>query len=283
MLAELQQVRKHYKDFSLDCSLRIPEDHVVGLIGANGAGKSTTFKAILGLIRPDSGQTRVLGKRPEEFSAKDKEAIGTVLSEGGFSEYLTVSQIEKVMESLYHSFRREKFEKKCVRFGIPRDKKIKEFSNGMKAKLKVLLALSHGARLLVLDEPTAGLDVTAREDILDLLREYMETPGRGVLISSHISADLEQFCDDVYMIDHGKIILHEETDTILENYGLLKVSPSDYEKLDKSCLLRVKKESFGYSCLTDQRQFYVENYPSLVIEKGSVDEVITMMVRGEAV
>ncbi len=282
MLAELHQVKKHYKDFSLDCSIRIPEDHVTGLIGSNGAGKSTTFKAVLGLIHTDGGRVRIFGKSPEELSEKEKEGIGAVLSEGGFSEYLTVSQIEKIMDSLYSEFHREKFEKQCIRFRIPRDKKTKEFSSGMKAKLKILLALSHEARLLVLDEPTAGLDVTAREDILDLLREYMEIPGRGVLISSHISADLEQFCDDIYMIDQGKIILHEDTDVILENYGLLKVSPAAFERLDKSGLLRVKKESFGYSCLTDQRQFYLENYPSLAVEKGSVDEVISMMVRGDA-
>lgn len=283
MLAELNQVKKQYKDFSLDCSINILEDHVTGLIGANGAGKSTTFKAILGLIHLDGGDIRIFGKSPEELSVKEKEDIGAVLSEGGFSEYLTVKQVEGVMESLYSGFRREAFERQCVRFKIPRDKKIKEFSSGMKAKLKILLALSHEARFLILDEPTAGLDVTAREDILDLLREYMETPGRGVLVSSHISADLEQFCDDIYMIDQGKIILHEETDIILEDYGLLKVSPADYGKLDRSGLLRIKKESFGYSCLTDQRRFYVENYPSLTVEKGSVDEVISMMVRGEEV
>lgn len=281
MLAELHQVKKHYKDFSLDCSIEIMEDRVTGLIGANGAGKSTTFKAILGLIHPDGGDVLVFGKKPEDLLMKEKEDIGAVLSDSGFSEYLTVKQMENIMESLYGKFSRADFEKQCVRFKIPFDKKVKDFSNGMKAKLRVLLALSHQARLLILDEPTAGLDVTAREDILDLLREYMETPGRAVLISSHISADLEQFCDDIYMIGQGKILLHEETDAILEEYGVLKVSPEDYKLLDKSGLLRVRKESFGYSCLTDQRRFYLENYPSLVIEKGSVDEVISMMVRGE--
>lgn len=280
MLAELHHVQKKYKGFSLDCSLKIREDRVTGLIGANGAGKSTSFKAILGLIQPDSGDIRIFGKNPEELCRKDKEKIGTVFSEGGFSGYLTVSQTAEVMASLYPAFHRKEFERQCIRFRIPVDKKMKDFSSGMKAKLKVLLAVSHNADLLVLDEPTAGLDVTARGDILDLLREYMETPGRGILISSHISSDLEQFCDDIYMIDKGKIILHEETDVILESYGVLKVSPKDYEKIDKSYILRVKKESYGYRCLTDQRRYYQENYPSLVTEKGSVDEVISMMVRG---
>ena len=151
----------------------------------------------------------------------------------------------------------------------------------MKAKLNVLLALSHGSRLLLLDEPTAGLDVVAREEILDLLREYMEIPGRSIVVSSHISGDLEHFCDDLYMIHEGKIVLHEETDRILEEYGFLKVSDQEYEALDKEYLLRVRKEPFGYSCLTDQKHYYLENYPEIVVEKGSVDEVITMLVKGE--
>ena len=251
------------------------------IIGRNGAGKSTTFKAILGLIYPESGEIRIFGKDRSGITTEDKEDIGTVLGGSGFSEYLTAKQIQKIMKDFYPKFRTEEFEKNCVRFKIPMDKKVKDFSSGMKAKLRVLLAVSHEAKLLILDEPTAGLDVTAREDILDLLREYVETPGRGILISSHISADLEQFCDDIYMIHQGKIVLHEETDRRLENYGVVKVSDADYEKLDRRAILRVKKENFGYSCLTDQRQFYLENYPDLAVEKGSVDEVISMMVRGE--
>lgn len=132
-----------------------------------------------------------------------------------------------------------------------------------------------------IDEPTAGLDVVAREEILDLLREYMEIPGRSIVISSHISGDLEHFCDDLYMIHEGKIVLHEETDRILEEYGFLKVSEQEYEALDKEYLLCVRKESFGYSCLTNQKNYYLENYPGIIVEKGSVDEVISMLVKGE--
>lgn len=132
-----------------------------------------------------------------------------------------------------------------------------------------------------MDEPTAGLDVLARDEMLTMLREYMETEGRSILISSHISSDLEDFCDDIYMIDDGNIVMHEETDTLLNEYGLLKVSEEQYEKLDKSYIIRSKKENFGYSCLTNEKQFYEENYPDVVIEKGSIDELIMMMIRGE--
>lgn len=145
------------------------------------------------------------------------------------------------------------------------------------------MALSHEARLLILDEPTAGLDVLAREEILDLLREYMIPGDRSILISSHISSDLEGLCDDLYLINQGQILLHEETDVLLGDYGLLKVTEEQYQTLDRSRLLRRKRESFGYRLLTNQKRFYLENAPELTMEKGSIDEVMTMMIRGEAI
>lgn len=187
---------------------------------------------------------------------------------------MLVQQVARVMRKFYPDFREAQFDERCEHFHIPKNKKIKEFSTGMKARLKVLLAVSHDSELLLLDEPTAGLDVMAREEILDLLREYMEIPGRSIVISSHISGDLEHFCDDLYMIHEGKIVLHEETDRILEEYGFLKMSEQEYKELDKEYLLRVRKESFGYSTLTNQRAYYLENYPMIVNEKGSVDELL---------
>lgn len=278
----LKNVRKNYGSFSLDCSMEVMPGRITGFIGQNGAGKSTTFKAILNLIAIDSGEIELLGKKPQNLTAKEKENIGVVLADSSFSEYLTVKDIISIMNQMYASFDKAKFTETCNRFAIPQDKKVKEFSTGMKAKLKLLLAMSHDAKLLVLDEPTAGLDVVAREELLELLQEYMEThPDSAVLISSHISGDLEKFCDDVYMIHEGKIVIHEETDVLLDNYGLLKVDEKQYEELDKSYLLRRKKESFGYSLLTNQRTFYQENYPGIAVEKGGIDDLILMMTRGE--
>ena len=282
MLVQLEHVMKEYGSFALELNMQIPENQIIGLIGANGAGKSTTFKLMIGLIRPDQGNAEVFGRNAADLGAEEKQKIGVVFSDSGFSEYLRVQQLIPVMKRFYPDFQEKEFRKRCERFKIPFNKQIKDFSTGMKAKLNVLLALSHDSRLLLLDEPTAGLDVVAREEILDLLREYMEIPGRTIVISSHISGDLEHFCDDLYMIHEGKIVLHEETDRILEEYGFLKVSEQEYEALDKEYLLRVRKESFGYSCLTDQKKYYLENYPGLVVEKGSVDEVISMLVKGEA-
>lgn len=281
MLVQLDHVRKTYSSFTLELNMQIPENQIIGLIGANGAGKSTTFKLMLGLIRPDQGSVEIFGRNAADLGAEEKQEIGAVFSDSGFSEYLKVQQLIPVMSHFYPDFQEKEFRERCERFQIPLNKQIKEFSTGMKAKLNVFLALSHGSRLLLLDEPTAGLDVVAREEILDLLREYMEIPGRSIVISSHISGDLEHFCDDLYMIHEGKIVLHEETDRILEEYGFLKVSDQEYEALDKEYLLRVRKEPFGYSCLTDQKNYYLENHPGIVVEKGSVDEVISMLVKGE--
>lgn len=280
-MLRLENVKKHYGEFSLECSLEVQAGCVTGLIGKNGAGKSTTFKAILGLIYPDGGKIEVFGKPVEKLSISDREQIGVVLSDSGFSGYLTIKDLISMLRNMYGNFREDEFLRRCKKFRLPLDKKIKEFSTGMKRKLQVLAAISHDAKLLILDEPTAGLDVIARDELLNLLREYMEQDERAILISSHISSDLEGLCDDVYMIDDGKIVMHTETDILLSDYGLLKVTDDQYQKLEKEYIIRHRKEEHGYSCLTDQKQFYMENYPGLAIEKGSIDEVMTMMIRGE--
>lgn len=280
-MLRLDKVQKHYKDFELECSLEVSKGCVTGLIGKNGAGKSTTFKLILGLAYPDGGMIQVFRRPVQELGRREKEKIGVVLADSGFSDYLSVKDIAAVLAATYDAFEKEEFLKKCQRFQLPLDKRTKEFSTGMKRKLQVLAAISHRAELLILDEPTAGLDVIARDELLEMLREYMEQEGRSILISSHISSDLEGFCDDLYMIDDGKIILHEETDVLLGEYALLKMTEQQYAKLDRKYVLRSKKEPFGISCLTNQKQFYMENYPELTVEKGNIDELIMMMVRGE--
>lgn len=279
-MLELRNVKKQYKDFELDCSMRVPAGTVVGLIGANGAGKSTAFKSILNLIHKDSGEITLFGKDASALTTKEREKLGVVLADSGVSGYLTVKDVISIFEHLYSEFDKEGFLKGCEQFRIPMDKKIKEFSTGMKRKLQVLLAISHNADLLILDEPTSGMDVIAREELLDMLRVYMETEDRAILISSHISSDLEGICDELYMIDRGKIILHEETDVLLDEYGMMKVTEEQYRDLDKRHILRYKKESYGYSLLTDKKQYYLANYPQIVMEKGNIDELITMMIRG---
>lgn len=283
MLIKLDHVEKQYAGFHLDCTMEVPAGSVTALIGPNGAGKSTTFKALLGLIFPEKGEIELFGKPLKSLTREDREKIGVVLSDSFFTGYLTIEDLLPVLSRLYRSFDRQRFLDKCGEFGLTKEKKIKELSTGMKAKLKILTALSHGAGLLILDEPTAGLDVLAREEILDLLREFMIPGDRSILISSHISGDLEGLCDELYLMHQGQILLHEETDVLLSDYGLLKVTEEQYRSLDRSRILRRKRESFGYSLLTNQKQFYCENAPQLTMEKGSIDEVITMMIKGEAI
>ena len=272
---------KNYGDFRLDLSLQIKDGAVTGIVGKNGAGKTTFIKALLGLIRPDGGRITINGKDVSALTGKDKASIGAALSESGFSAYLKVKDVVCILKKMYPSFDEDYFRKNCRDQGLSEDKRISEFSTGMKAKLRVLAAISHRASLLVMDEPTAGLDVQARNDILDLLRQYLlENENCSVLITSHISSDLESLCDDIYLIHDGKIILHEDTDVLLDSYAILKVSGENYEKLDQSHILSSRKDPFGYVCFTDQKQFYAENYPGIVIENGSIDDLILMMTGG---
>lgn len=280
MMLKFEGVTKHYKDFDLDLTLEVPEGYITGIIGANGAGKTTAFKAALGLIHPEDGLITICGKSASTLSASDREQIGVVLADAGFSNHLKIKDIIPVLTNMYPRFQKSYFLEICQKYQLPLDKRLKDFSTGMKRKLQLTAAISHDARLLLLDEPTSGMDIMARDEMLEILREYMETPGRSILISSHISTDLEGICDDIYMIDEGKVLLHEETDQLLDQYGVLKVTAGQYETLDKDYILAYKKESYGYSCLTNERQYYVENYPALTIEKGNIDEVIMMMKRG---
>lgn len=281
-MLKLEHVTKNYDNFSLNCSLQVKTGYITGLIGQNGSGKSTTFKTILGLIKRDGGKIEIFDKDIDDFTLLDKQAIGVVLSDSNFSGYLTISDIIEILANLYENFDRSFFIDQVNRFKLPKNKKIKEFSTGMKAKLKVLIAICHHAKLLILDEPTAGLDVIARDELLEMLREFMEEDeNRAILISSHISSDLESLCDDFYMINDGQIIMHEDTDVLLSDYALIKVDKQQFEQLDKQYLIKIKEASFGYYCLTNQKQFYLENYPQIVIEKAAIDEIIMMMVKGD--
>lgn len=277
----VQDAKKRYRDFELDVSLEVPAGRVTGLIGKNGAGKSTTIKMILGLVKPDSGVVTVFGKESMVLTGKDKENMGVALAEAGFSSYLCVDDVEKVLRKMYPKFDREFFTRKCKELRIPMNKVIREFSTGMRAKLRVLVAMSHKAKLLIMDEPTVGLDVEARNEILDMMRAYLaENEENSILVTSHISSDLEELCDDIYLIHDGKILIHEDTDVILDRYGILKVDDAMYEKLDKEYIIKSLKQKYGYACFTNQKEFYKENYPGIVIENGGIDELILIMTGG---
>ncbi|MBE6125253.1 MAG: ABC transporter ATP-binding protein [Erysipelotrichaceae bacterium] len=281
-MISIENLVKKYDGFELNISMEIPSGKVSGLVGKNGAGKSTTIKSILGLVKPNSGKVVLMGKDVADITARDKQKLGVALSESGFSGYLTVKDVTDIMKNMYEDFNADSFRKLCREFDLPMDKRIKDFSTGMKAKLRVLTALSHKARLLIMDEPTSGLDVEARNELLDMLRDYLvENEDCSILISSHISSDLEGLCDDIYLIHKGRIILHEDTDKILSNYGILKMDGETYEKMDRSHILEAKKENYGYRCLSDEKQYYVENYPGIVVENSGIDDLILMLTGGK--
>lgn len=278
-MVKLKNVCKNYGDFRLDASMEIPEGCITGLVGKNGAGKSTVIKLILGLTKADAGQITLFGK--EELSVADKTGIGASLAESGFSTQLNLLDVKKILRKMYPEFQQSYFEQKCRELHLPEKKRIREYSTGMKAKLKILVAMTHQAKLLVLDEPTAGLDVEARNMILDMMRAYMaEDETRSILITSHIASDLEQLCDDIYLIHNGEILLHEDTDVILEQYGVLKVTETQFREMDQEYILKSQKTSYGYACFTNHKDYYQENCPGMIVEKGSIDELILMMTGG---
>ena len=280
-MLKLKNVKKRYQRFELDCSLTLGRGEIVGLVGRNGAGKSTAFKIALGLINRDNGDVELFGKSINAVTDKDRQRIGASMGEVGFYEQFTIKEIASVLRSFYPHFEKSYFISKCEEFQLPLNKPLKEFSTGMNARLSVLIAISHNAELLILDEPTAGLDVVARGEILRLLQEYLEKDeSRSILISSHISTDLEQLCDSLYFIDQGKIILNEDTDVLMDEYGIIKVTKDQYSNLDKEHITKTLPASFGYQCLTKQRQFYRENYPEVAVEKANIDEIVFMMMGG---
>ena len=278
-MIKLENVTKNYASFGLDVSLEVLPNRITGIIGQNGAGKSTTFKLILGLIQKDYGNITILNE--SNYSKNIAQEVGVVLADSGFSGYLTIQDLLPIQKAMYTNFDEPYFIKQCEKYGLPRNKKIKEFSTGMKVKLKVIVAMSHHAKLLILDEPTSGLDVIARDEVLELLRDFMLEDNHSIVISSHISSDLESLCDDFYMIHNGRIVLHEDTDVLLSDYAILKVTSEQYATLDTQYIMGKKKENYGYRLLTNHKQYYLENYPSISIENGSIDDLMYMMIRGE--
>ena len=212
-MLKLTNVKKHYQQFTLDCSLEVKSGKITGLIGQNGAGKSTTFKAILNLIQKDSGVIELFGKDVQKLDMKDKEKIGVVLSDSGFSGYLTIGDIVPVLSNLYKKFNKVKFLERCQQFGLPKDKKIKEFSTGMQAKLKVLVALSHDAQFLILDEPTAGLDPQGAKEMLNLFQKINQQ-GKTVILVSHDMNQVLEYCDDVVVMNKGRVEKHVTVDEL---------------------------------------------------------------------
>ena len=276
-MIEIENFVKQYRDFSLEISMSIPDGKVVGIIGKNGCGKSTTIKAILGLVKPTSGSVRVFGTEARELAPRDKEKIGVALSDSMFSTQLAVEDVIAILRAMYRDFDETFFRDMCGKLNLPLKKQMKDFSTGMKAKVKVLSALSHKARLLILDEPTSGLDVEARNEIVKFLKDYVTANACSILITSHISTDLEGLCDEFYLFSGGKIVLHESEESIANHYGTVQIPFELFEAIDAKYISGHKKEMFGYACVTNDKDYFTQNHPEIKVKPATIDDLIILL------
>lgn len=275
-IIEIKGLSKKYKSFRLDnVDLIVPKGTVMGFIGENGAGKSTTIKAILGLYRRDGGEVRVFGEDSESLSNETREKIGVVFDTLPYPKNLTVTQLEKVFSGIYKSWDSEKFYGYMSRFDLPLKKKIKTFSRGMEMRLSIAAALSHNPELLVLDEPTGGLDPVMRSEILDLFLEFMQDENHSILISTHITSDLEHIADYICFIHKGKIVFTEERNEMLEKYRILKCTEEDMKKLDKDDIIGMRNGRFCNEVLAVN----AHKYPDIVSDAPSIEEIMVYYVK----
>ena len=276
---ELKHVNKSFGSFAIrDLSLAVPAGTICGLVGENGAGKSTTIRLLMGALEPDSGSCAVLGvdAGSPEFLAV-KEDVGVVLDEAYFPETLTAAQVGKVMARTYRRWDNAAYENYLTRFDLPRNKQFKDFSRGMKMKLAIAAALSHAPRLLILDEATAGLDPIVRDEVLEIFNEFTREEDHSILISSHILSDLEKLCDYIAFLHQGRLLFCEEKDALLDRYGILTDSAEQADALAPEAI--VAREPNGYGgvrCLVRRDLAPV----GFQLEKPSVEDIILFLVKG---
>lgn len=269
-------LNKNFKGFTLEnVTFDVPKGSVVGLIGENGAGKSTTIKSILGLVNPSGGRVEVFGKEVSALTAEEKGRIGAVLGETCLPENLNLKDIDSVMKHIFPQWDTGKFFSFADSFSLPRDKKVREFSRGMRQKVSLSVALSHGAEVLVLDEPTAGLDPVARDEILDLLYDFMQDEEHSILISSHIVSDLEKLCDYIAFLHNGRTMFFEEKDRLEEKYGIFRGTEEEVRALGRA-VVKYTRGEYGCSALVLR-----EEAPLVPLERAGIEDIMLYFVRGE--
>ncbi len=273
----IQNLTKRFEGFALEgVSFAVPRGAVVGFIGENGAGKSTTIKSILGLIRPDGGSVEVFGKDVGSLTKEERGRIGAVLGDGKLPENLTAKDLDGVFRHIFARWDAAAFFAYLDRFALPRGKKIKDFSRGMRQKFALAVALSHGADVLVLDEPTAGLDPVARDEILDILYDFMQDERRSVLISSHIVSDLEKLCDYIAFIHRGRLVFFEEKDALYEKYAVLR-APLETLRSCADAVVAVHRGEFGAGALVLRAKLPA----GIPVERAGIEDIMLYFARGE--
>ena len=271
---------KTYPDFVLDqVSFSVPSGSIVGLIGENGAGKSTTINAALGLIQKEAGQVSVLGR--EGLDGDTKEEIGVVFDGSNYPEILSPRKLNGVMRNIYRSWDETAYFRLLQQFSLPPDKPLKQFSKGMKMKLAIAVALSHHSRLLILDEATSGLDPVIRDDILDMLLDFVQEEDHSILVSSHITSDLEKIADYIVFIHEGKVVFSKPKDELVEQYGILKCGAAQFDALDKADIIVYRKMDYEWQVLVADREKLQKKYPKAMVVPATIDEIMLLYVKGE--
>lgn len=282
-ILEVRGLSKKYKksNFSLnDISFTIPRGTIMGFIGENGAGKTTTIGCILNTLIKDRGTVRIFGKEITDASTDIRDEIGVVYDANVFPEHLTPGKVSSGMSFIFSKWDNRLFQEYLHRFKLPERNKIKTFSRGMTMKLAVAAALSHRPKLLILDEATSGLDPIVRDDILDVFLDFVQDENNSILISSHITSDLEKVADYITFIHEGRIIFSEKKDVLKYNYGVMRCKQSQFESIDKSDLLAYRKHDYQTDALVSDKEIAAKKYPDIVIDNISIEEIMLMLVKG---
>ncbi|WP_315505833.1 ABC transporter ATP-binding protein [Oribacterium parvum] len=280
----LKNVNKKYEksNFAIkDISFSVPEGSIVGFIGENGAGKSTTMNCILNVIRRDSGTIEIFGREMTDEDIDIRENIGVIYDSNNFPEYLTARQLADILGRIYSKWDDFCFEQFLRRFGLPESQRIKTYSRGMSMKLAIAVALSHDSKLLILDEATSGLDPIMRDEILDVLLEFVKQENHSILLSSHITSDLEKIADYIVFIHNGEIILNKTKDELIYEYGVIRCSENDFHNILSEDILSSMKKDYQIDVLIKNRKLIEKKYKNLIVDSVSLDEIMLLLVKGE--
>ena len=284
-IIEIKNLKKKYDDkFELgEIDIKIPKGVIVGLIGENGAGKTTLIKSMLKIIKIDGGEIRIFGKDYKKEEIAIKEDIGVVLDNMFFPELLNAKDINNSMKDIYKNWDSELYFSYLKEFNLPDNKSLKSMSKGMRKKLEIATALAHKPKLLILDEPTSGLDPVVRNEVLDIFLKFIEDEEHSILLSTHITSDLEHIADEIIFMDKGKKVLQKSRDEIIDNYGILKCDIDYFSNIDKKDIIAYKKTKYAYEILVKDKEQASKKYHSCVIDKITLEDLMVLVIKGEKV
>lgn len=281
-ILEVDNLKKSYMDFTLDnVSFSIPYGTIMGLIGENGAGKTTTINLILDEIKKDSGNIKIFGKDSIKDALEVKENIGVVFDECLFPDLFNIKDIENFLKDIYSSWKHETYAAYIKQFQLPIDKTIKDFSKGMKMKLSIAVALAHNPQLLILDEATSGLDPIMRDEMLDILLEFVQDETHAVLFSSHITSDLEKVADYITFIHKGKVLFTKTKDELIYKYGIIKCGTELFKTIEKKDIIAYRKQDYEWQVLVSDKDTMQRKYKGSVCDRATIDEIMLFFIKGD--